>query len=159
MSESDAANPAISWPLRLGFLGLVVGGGVLIGTLTAPGEWYANLVKPSFNPPNWVFGPVWTVLYALIAMVGWRLFASDRGSALMTLWWGQLGLNFIWSPVFFVLHLPWLALCIIVGLFAAILILIAGLWSRDRVAALAFVPYLAWVSFAAALNLAIARLN
>ena len=60
-----------NWLIRIAFLALVVGGGILIGTLTAPGEWYAQLSKPAFNPPNWIFGPVWTVLYVLIAMAGW----------------------------------------------------------------------------------------
>jgi tryptophan-rich sensory protein len=90
-------------PLIL-FLVLVMGGGVAIGFLTAPGEWYAGLAKPSFNPPNWLFGPVWTLLYLLIAVAGWRVFESDRGGWPMKLWWAQLALNFLWSPVFFAAH-------------------------------------------------------
>ncbi|MEM7090923.1 MAG: TspO/MBR family protein [Pseudomonadota bacterium] len=144
---------------RIAFLALVLGGGILIGTLTGPGEWYANLNKPSFNPPGWVFGPVWTVLYILIAMVGWRLIEADQVSAGLSLWWGQLALNFMWSPAFFVLQQPWLALVIIVALLGVILALIRTLWSADRLSAIALVPYLSWVGFASVLNLSIAMLN
>ncbi|SFL43577.1 TspO/MBR family protein [Shimia aestuarii] len=147
------------WPTRIAFLLLVMGGGILIGTLTAPGAWYAALDKPPFNPPNWIFGPVWTALYVLIAMVGWRQFEADRGGTLMKLWWAQLGLNFLWSPAFFVLQLPWLAFVIIIALLLAILSFLRRAWGRDRVSAWAFVPYLAWVAFASALNLSIAILN
>ncbi|NOD95098.1 tryptophan-rich sensory protein [Ruegeria sp. HKCCD4884] len=148
-----------NWLIRIAFLALVVGGGILIGTLTAPGEWYAQLSKPAFNPPNWIFGPVWTVLYVLIAMVGWRQFETDRSSTAMKLWWAQMGLNFLWSPTFFVLQLPWFAFVVIVALLAVIVMFIAQVRTSDRVSALAFLPYFAWVAFATALNLSIAILN
>ncbi|NKW92030.1 tryptophan-rich sensory protein [Rhodobacteraceae bacterium R_SAG9] len=136
-----------------------MGGGILIGTLTAPGAWYAALNKPVFNPPNWIFAPVWTTLYLLIAMAGWRQYeARDHGS-LLPLWWAQLILNFLWSPAFFVLQLPWLALVVIVALWATIVLFIRGTWRWDRPSAVAFIPYLAWVSFATVLNLSIAVLN
>lgn len=147
------------WTIRIAFLILVMGGGILIGTLTAPGAWYAALNKPVFNPPNWIFAPVWTALYVLIAMAGWRQFeARDHGS-LLPLWWAQLILNFLWSPAFFVLQLPWLALVVIVALWATIVLFIRGTWRWDRRSAVAFVPYLAWASFATVLNLSIAVLN
>ncbi|WP_171126150.1 MULTISPECIES: TspO/MBR family protein [unclassified Ruegeria] len=148
-----------NWLIRIAFLALVVGGGILIGTLTAPGEWYAQLSKPAFNPPNWIFGPVWTVLYVLIAMAGWRQFETDRSSTAMKLWWAQMGLNFLWSPAFFVLQLPWFALVVIVALLAVIVMFIAQVRNSDRASALAFLPYFAWVAFATALNLSIAILN
>ncbi len=137
----------------------MLGGGILIGTLTAPGEWYAQLSKPAFNPPNWIFGPVWTVLYVLIAMVGWRQFETDRSSTAMKLWWAQIGLNFLWSPAFFVMQLPWFALVVIVALLAVIVMFIARVRDSDRVSAIAFLPYFAWVAFATVLNLSIAILN
>jgi tryptophan-rich sensory protein len=145
-------------PLTL-FLLLVVGGGLAIGFLTAPGEWYAGLAKPPFNPPNWVFAPVWTVLYVLIAVAGWRTFERDRSSWPMKLWWAQLVLNFLWSPVFFAAHRIGLALLVILLLLAAILAFLVMSWRQSRVAAWLFAPYAAWVAFAAVLNGSIWLLN
>ena len=141
------------------FIVLVLGGGTLIGVTTLPGGWYAGLIKPSFNPPNWIFAPVWTLLYLLIAIAGWRIWQRDPRSTAMTAWFIQLGLNFVWSPVFFGAHRIGLALAIIVALLAAILSFIATAWPRDRVASWLFVPYAAWVTFATALNAAVWRLN
>ena len=143
----------------LGFLVLVIGGGLAIGYLTAPGEWYAGLDKPSFNPPGWVFAPVWTVLYVLIAVAGWRTFERDRRGWPMRLWWAQLALNFLWSPVFFAAHRIGLALAIVLLMLAAILPFIGMAWRQDRVAAWLFAPYAAWVGFASVLNGAIFALN
>ena len=147
------------WLSPLGFLVLVIGGGLAIGYLTAPGEWYAGLAKPSFNPPGWIFGPVWTVLYVLVALAGWRTFERDRRSWPMGLWWAQLALNFLWSPVFFAAHRIGLAVVVIPLMLAAILAFIVMAWRKDRVAAWLFVPYAAWVSFASVLNAAIWMLN
>ena len=141
------------------FLVLVIGGGLAIGYLTAPGEWYAGLAKPSFNPPGWVFAPVWTVLYGLIAVAGWRSFVRDRAGWPMRLWWAQLALNFLWSPVFFAAHRIGLALLVILLLLAAILAFVAASWRRDRIAAWLFAPYAAWVAFASVLNGSIFALN
>jgi translocator protein len=141
------------------FILLVVGGGLLVGFLTAPGPWYEALAKPSFNPPNWLFGPVWTILYVLIAIAGWRLWQRERTGAAMKLWWLQLVLNFLWSPVFFGLEQIGLALLIILALFATILAFLAAAWNLDRVAAWLFVPYAAWVAFASLLNASIWSLN
>ena len=142
------------------FLLLVVGGGLVIGYLTAPGTWYASLAKPLFNPPNWVFAPVWSVLYVLIAVAGWRSFERIRATGLpMRLWWTQLALNFLWSPVFFGAHWIGLALLVILLLLVAILAFIAASWRRDRVAAWLFAPYAVWVAFASVLNAAVFALN
>ncbi|MBY0565339.1 MAG: tryptophan-rich sensory protein [Hyphomonadaceae bacterium] len=138
---------------------LVSGGGMAIGYLTAPGEWYAALEKPPFNPPGWVFGPAWTTLYALIAVAGWRIMQADAGGGATKLWWAQLALNFAWSPAFFSLHQIGLALIIILALLAVIVAFIAIAWRRDRLAAWLFVPYAAWVAFASLLNGAILYLN
>lgn len=143
----------------LPFLALVLGGGLLIGYLTAPGPWYAALEKPLINPPAWVFSPVWTALYVLIAFAGWRVWESARDSLAMKLWWGQLALNFLWSPVFFAARRIDLALVVIVLLLAAILGFLAAAWRVDRLAAWLFVPYCAWVAFAAVLNASILLLN
>ena len=93
--EYDPRMPSPA-PRLLGlipFLALVLGGGLAIGIVTAPGPWYASLAKPSFNPPGWIFGPAWSVLYVLIAIAGWRLWNRARSSAAMKLWWLQLVLN------------------------------------------------------------------
>jgi translocator protein len=148
------------WFSLLGFLVLVIGGGLAIGYLTAPGEWYAGLAKPPFNPPAWVFAPVWTVLYVLIAVAGWLVYREDPGGWPMRLWWTQLGLNFLWPPVFFVAHSIGLALLVILLLLAINLTFVLTSWRRqDRIAAWLFAPYAAWVAFASALNGSIWWLN
>jgi tryptophan-rich sensory protein len=133
---------------------MVLGGG--IGVITLPGDWYAGLAKPWFTPPNWAFGPVWTTLYALIGWVGarkWLLGGASR------LWWAQMALNFLWSPVFFGLQQPLAALIVIAAMWLVIAAFIAREWHSDRLAAALFLPYLAWVSLATALNAAIVVLN
>ncbi len=141
------------------FLVLVLGGGLALGGLTMPGAWYAGLAKPSFNPPAWLFGPVWTALYILIAVAGWRVWQRDRAGWPMKLWWAQMALNFLWTPVFFGAHQIGLAFVVILLMVAAILAFIATAWRQDRVAAWLFVPYAAWVAFAAVLNFSIWILN
>src|SRR5690606_10533002 len=107
-------------PLLL-FLVVALGGGLLIGATNTPGPWYAALAKPAFTPPDWLFAPVWSVVYVLIAIAGWRIWRLSETRGAMTAWWVQLGLNFLWSPVFFTLQAPGRALAIIVALFAAII--------------------------------------
>jgi len=147
------------WIAFFGFLVLVVGGGLVIGFLSVPGEWYAQLNKPAFNPPNWIFAPVWTVLYVMIAVAGWRTFERNRSDWSMRSWWSQLGLNFLWSPVFFTAHQIGAALLIILLLFVAVIGFIVMSLRQDRVAAWLFAPYAVWVMFASMLNGAIWLLN
>lgn len=141
------------------FLLIAVGGGLLVGSVTVPGGWYAGLEKPSFNPPGWVFPPVWTVLYILVAVAGWRVWRRDRGGLAMKLWWAQLALNFLWSPVFFSAHQIGLALVVVLGLLGAILAFIGVARRSDRVAAWLFAPYAVWVAYASVLNASILALN
>ena len=141
------------------FLILTIGGGLLIGLLTRPGELYAKLAKPSFTPPNGIFAPVWTVLYIMIAIAGWRTFTHDPLGPAMVVWTIALALNFSWSPIFFGLNQPVPALAIIVVLLAMIIIFIQLTWPQDAPSALLFVPYAVWTSFAALLNSVICRLN
>lgn len=141
------------------FILLVLGGGTLIGLMTLPGEWYAGLAKPPFNPPNWIFAPVWTLLYIMVAVAGWRTWQRGPRSAAMALWFVQLALNFVWSPVFFGAHRIGGALAVIVALLAAIIAFIVMAGPRDRIAALLFTPYAAWVAFATLLNGALWYLN
>ncbi len=143
----------------LAFLIIVLGGGLLIGAQTMPGDWYQSLAKPSFNPPNWVFAPVWSLLYVLIAVVGARTWLARRRSMAMRLWLAQLVFNFAWSPIFFGLKDPASAMIVIIGLLICVAGFIAAAWRQDRTAALLFLPYLAWVAFATALNAAILMLN
>ena len=138
------------------FLAVVLGCGLVIGTVTRPDGWYAALAKPPFNPPNWVFAPVWTLLYVMIAVAGARSYERAGG---FRLWVAQLALNFAWTPAFFLLHRPTLALVIIVALLAVIVIFVRARWTADRVSALLFVPYAAWVAFATLLNASIVVLN
>lgn len=141
------------------FLAVVLGGGLAIGYATRPGAWYAGLAKPTFNPPNRVFAPVWTLLYVMIAIAGWRTFMRAPADAAMIVWTVALALNFLWSPIFFGAKRPDLALGVIVALLAAIVTFIALSWRDDALAAWLFVPYAAWVAFATLLNEEIWRLN
>lgn len=137
----------------------VVGLGWLIGATNLPGEWYAGLAKPGFVPPNWAFPVVWTILYVMIAIAGWRTFRRDPSGKSMLAWATQLALNFAWTPVMFTMHQIGAALVVLIGLFVAIVTYIGLEMSRDRLAAALFVPYAAWVGFAGVLNAAIWRLN
>lgn len=141
------------------FLVLVLGGSLALGGLTVPGAWYTGLAKPTFNPPGWLFGPVWAVLYVLIAVAGWRVWQGDRQGGPIKLWWAQMALNFLWTPVFFGAHQIGLAFIVILLMLAAILAFIATSWRRDRLAAWLFVPYASWVAFASVLNGSIWALN
>jgi translocator protein len=124
--------------------------------------WYRGLRKPSFNPPNWIFAPVWTTLYILMAVAAWRVtIAPDSpahfwGLALFAL---QLLLNFAWSFIFFRLHTLGAALVELLILWVSIAATLAAFAFADKLAAWLFVPYLAWVSFAALLNATLWRLN
>lgn len=141
------------------FLLLVVGGGAAIGMATGPDDWYFRLAKPAFNPPPWVFAPVWTSLYVLIAIAGWRTWRAGRSGPVMALWWLQLALNFAWSPIFFAAHAIGAALVVILLLLGVIIAFIVAARSRDRVASWLFVPYAAWVAFASLLNGALFAMN
>jgi benzodiazapine receptor len=145
--------------LLAAFILVVIGVGGLIGASNVPGIWYQGLQKLWFNPPSWVFAPAWITLYLLIAIAGWRTFLRDSTGQPMKLWGVQMLLNWAWSPVFFGLQLPWPAFGVIVALWLAILSFIVTSRRADTFSAWLFAPYIAWVSFAALLNLAIALLN
>ena len=146
------------------FILAVVAVSVLGGLATAaaiPG-WYATLAKPSWTPPNWVFGPAWSTLYVLMAVAAWLVWRRRRRvevrGALLA-WWVQLALNLLWTMLFFGLRQPVWGLIEIVALWIAIAITIA-LFHRVRpLAALLLVPYIAWVSFAISLNAGIVALQ
>jgi tryptophan-rich sensory protein len=135
-----------------------------LSTASAIPTWYAALQKPSFNPPNWIFAPVWTVLYTLMAIAAWRIWkqpgtpSAQRRTALVA-FYVQLALNFCWTPIFFKHHQIQLALIVILALWVAILVTLRLFWRICPLAGGLLLPYLAWVSFATALNAAIWHLN
>lgn len=125
-----------------------------------PGEWYAQLNKPSWNPANWVFAPVWTVLYVFIAVAAWLVWQHARRINLSLVFWAaQLTLNAVWSWLFFGLHRPDLALIDIIVLLATIVAFIVTARRESKWASVLFLTYAAWVAFASALNFAIWRMN
>ena len=141
---------------------LAVGG--ISGYATAseiPG-WYATLQKPSFNPPNWLFGPVWTLLYIMMGIafsLVWKSDASDLKQKAMLFFALQLTLNFFWSILFFSFHQTGWAMVEIALLWVFILLCIVSFYPISAIAAYLLVPYLCWVSFASLLNFYIWKLN
>lgn len=133
--------------------------GICLGYVNTPGRWYAALNKPAFNPPNAVFAPVWLALYVCIGIAGARTWSARPRNPAMTVWFTQMALNFLWSPVFFGMHRIGEALLVITAMLAAIVAFIGLQWRADRASALLFVPYAAWVAFASLLNWSIYRLN
>lgn len=124
--------------------------------------WYPTLAKPAWNPPSWVFGPVWTVLYIAMAVGAWRcwrLVNRAEAASLARLYGGQLALNALWSVLFFGLHRPAWALFDILLLWLVLVVLLRRFWRIDRAAGAMWSAYVAWVSFATALNAAIWVLN
>jgi len=132
------------------------------GALTEMGDWYRSLEMPSWNPPGWVFGPVWTMLYTMLGVAAWRVWRLG-GFRQQKVALGAFGvqwvLNALWTPLFFGMHRPGLALIDLVLLWVAALVTTVLFWRADRTAGGLMVPYMLWLSFAAALNFAIWRLN
>jgi translocator protein len=158
MAMTRSMHPWLVLILLIVLCFAVAGLGGLTTTPSIPG-WYAGLAKPSWTPPGWLFGPVWSALYLGMAVAAWLVWR--RGEALMplALFAVQLAFNAAWSWLFFGLHNPGLGFLDIVLLWAAIVATLIVFWRRSLVAGLLFVPYLAWVSFAAVLNFAVWRLN
>jgi tryptophan-rich sensory protein len=132
-------------------------------TMRAIPTWYKGLAKPSFNPPAWLFGPAWTVLYLMMAVAAWLVWKQGLGAPGVKLalaaFLVQLVLNCLWSIVFFGLRSPLAGLVDIVAMWLAILATIVLFFRVSTPAGLLLLPYIAWVSFAALLNAAILRLN
>lgn len=139
--------------LSVGFLGSIF-------TVSAIPTWYATLHKPFFSPPNWVFGPVWTTLYILMALAFYLIWQKGvKNQAAIFFFMIQLFLNFLWSILFFWLHSPLLGLIGIVFLWLMIFLTIKSFLKINKAAGLLLLPYLFWVSFASILNLAVYLLN
>jgi tryptophan-rich sensory protein len=131
-------------------------------TLPQIDGWYVGLAKPSFTPPNWVFGPVWTLIYLTMAIAGWLIwyrYGLSEARVALSLFAVQLVLNVLWSVLFFGLQRPGIALVDIVLLWLAILATLAAFLRLRPAAGWLLVPYLLWVSYAVALNAAIVQLN
>ncbi len=151
------------WGRLLIFIAVCLAVGGLGGAATSSSltDWYAGLRRPPLNPPNWIFGPVWTTLYVMIAVAGsrlWGLFSPEKGR-LRALFVIQLVLNGIWSPLFFGLRNPLAGLIDIVLLWGFLAVLVRLSWREDRFAGILLTPYLLWVSFATYLNAALWWLN
>ncbi len=132
------------------------------GVFVSTGGWYATLVKPSWNPPGWLFGPVWTLLYAMMAVAAWLVWCVGGWNAqrrALGLYLCQWALNALWTPLFFGLQRPDLAFAEIVVLDFAVLATAVAFWRVRPAAGLLLVPYVLWVAFATVLNFTIWRLN
>ena len=152
--------------LKLFFAVLICEGVGILGsifTISAITTWYQTLNKPLFSPPNFVFGPVWTILYALMGIsiflvLEKKIKVKERNN-LIYLFSLQLLLNFLWSVIFFYFHLPFVAFLEILFLWGSILLLIIKFWRYSKPASVLLIPYLLWVSFASLLNFSIFLLN
>lgn len=138
---------------------IIVGITAATGILFKPGDWYRELNKPSWTPPNWMFPVVWSMLYLLIAIAGWFVFETVGFGGLLALWALQMLLNMAWSYLFFGRHNIFAGLVDIVLLFLVIVAFILLAFSAVPVAGILFLPYLLWVALALALNYQIWRLN
>lgn len=145
--------------VSLAIFAAVVFAAAASGAQFMPGEWYAALNKPAWTPPNWMFPVVWSVLYVMIAIAGWLVWRRAGWSRALAIWGVGLALNALWSYLMFGRHEIGLALGDIVALWLSIAAFIGVAWNVDRLAAYLFIPYLAWVTLAEALNFEIWRLN
>lgn len=150
------------WLVLVFWLAVVAAVAFVGSSVTLPKipTWYAGLAKPSFTPPNAVFGPAWTIFYVMMAVAAWRIStgpaAWTRATALFVV---QLVFNAIWSPVFFGFEAPKFGLAVIVALLISLAATFVAFWRVDRLAGLLLAPYLVWVCYATALNAAIVALN
>jgi tryptophan-rich sensory protein len=140
---------------------LAVGAAGALATSSGVSTWYPTLHRPAWTPPDALFAPVWTTLYVLIAIAGWRLYLErprDDHRARM-LWWTQLALNGLWSPMFFAAHRVGAAAAILVALWFVVTFFILITWRPERASSVLFMPYWAWITFAASLNFALWWMN
>jgi tryptophan-rich sensory protein len=139
----------------------IAGGLGAFFTLSSVQSWYLTLNKPSWNPPSWLFGPVWTTLYVLMGIACFLIWKSEhpRKKQVLTLYFLQLFLNSLWSPAFFGAQNPMLGILVIVPMWASILACILLFRKINTWAAVLMIPYLIWVSFATVLNATIWYLN
>ncbi len=161
---AEASGGLNRWLVLVGFLVITFSASAIGGWFTSMsvGTWYQNIAKPSFTPPSWVFGPVWTTLYALMAIAAWLVW--DRvgfaiGTVALTLYAVQLVLNVAWSGLFFGLRSPALGTLCVIILWIAILATLIAFLRIHPVAGVLLVPYILWVSYASVLTYSVWRLN
>lgn len=161
MPELESNNPVSTraLPSLIVFLAVTFAAAAF-GAQFTPGDWYGSLAKPAWNPPNWIFAPVWSLLYAMMGIAAWLVWWRVQSLGLpIFLWFAQLVLNATWSWLFFGLERPDLAALEILFLLVAIVVTAVTFFRESRVAGTLLVPYAAWVSFAAFLNFTLWRLN
>lgn len=159
-SERHRRGGVRAWLALIGF-GVAVAAVAAVGGLGVRGTAaeYQSLATPRWAPPSWLFGPVWTVLYVMIAVAGWLAWRRAGWTVGLTWYVVQLVLNAAWTPLFFGAGLYFVALLDIIALLVALIITIALFWRSSRLAALLLVPYLVWTTYATALNAAVVILN
>ncbi|NKF25098.1 tryptophan-rich sensory protein [Pseudomonas sp. BGM005] len=138
---------------------IACGAAATTGMVFQPGQWYAQLNKPKFTPPNWVFPVVWTTIYLLLAWVGYRLTLIPGSEQVLALWAAQIALNTLWTPVFFGAQRIVAAMIILVLLWLVVATMVILALRLDVITGLILFPYLAWLCVAAALNFSIMRKN
>ena len=131
----------------------------LTGSLFPPGQWYSQLNKPIWTPPNWVFPVAWPILYLCMSYSGATLASIDGAGSALALWALQIALNTLWTPVFFGLENIKVGLIVIFLLLISVAMCTYVFWMYSFISGILFLPYLVWVTFAAALNMAVFRLN
>lgn len=131
----------------------------MTGALFPPDQWYRDLAKPRWTPPDWVFPVVWTTVYILIAVAAARVAGREGSAYALALWALQMPINALWSPIFFGLRRIGQALFTILALWAVVAWCLVSLWQIDWIAGALFIPYLTWLTIAAALNFSIWRQN
>ena len=131
----------------------------LTGSLFPPGQWYSELNKPIWTPPNWVFPVAWPILYLCMSYSGATLASIDGAGSALALWALQIALNTLWTPVFFGLKNIKVGLIVIFLLLISVAMCSYVFWMYSFISGILFLPYLVWVTFAAALNMAVFRLN
>jgi translocator protein len=148
----------MDWGLFAIFLCTCVGAAAT-GSLFPPGKWYESLSKPTWTPPNWLFPVAWTALYLAIAVAAARVAPLQGSAYAMAFWALQIVLNTLWTPVFFGLRRLRIGLVVIGALWLSVAATAGSMWALDPVAGWLIVAYLAWVTYAAALNLSIVLRN
>lgn len=153
-----------TWTSLIAFILLCLSIGIVgsYWTNQSVSTWYPTLIKPSWTPPGWVFGPVWTLLYIMIGTAGWLIYSADYSrprTIALIFFGGQLVMNFLWSFLFFSLKSPFLGLIDILLLAFLIILTILKAWPVRPLASILLIPYLIWVTYATTLNAGIWLLN